>query len=78
MGVSRGFPDLNNVYSQEMGMGGVLLVVNLTGSRVAIFFSAFLTLQPFNTVPCALVTPEPQSYLLLLQNFMFLLLQIGL
>jgi hypothetical protein len=22
-GVSRGFPDLNNVYSQEMGMGGV-------------------------------------------------------
>ena len=22
-GESRGFPDLNNVYSQEMGMGGV-------------------------------------------------------
>ena len=22
-GVSRGFPDLNNVYSQEMGMGGI-------------------------------------------------------
>ena len=22
-GGSRGFPDLNNVYSQEMGMGGV-------------------------------------------------------
>jgi hypothetical protein len=22
-GESRGFPDLNNIYSQEMGMGGV-------------------------------------------------------